>query len=104
MIPAGYIHQGNVDALIKNALNSLSPEVTHVSYRIRPDSTDEPSIFFRIVLADAYIDEDTIADLTGRISRILLDAVGPVDNWGLRPYFNYRSKSEQDRRPDPDWV
>jgi len=104
MVPAGYVHQGNVDALIKNALSSLSPEVTHVAYRIGPDSTDEPSIFFRIVLADAYIHEDTIANLTERIARILLDAVRPVENWGFRPYFRYRSKSEQDRRPDPDWV
>jgi len=56
------------------------------------------------LLADTYIREETIADLTGRIAAALFDAIQPIENWGLRPYFNFRSKSEQDRRRDPDWV
>jgi hypothetical protein len=76
----------------------------HVAYSLGPDSTDEPSLFFRILLADAYIHEETIADLTGRITGALFDAVRPIENWGLRAYFNFRSKSEQDRRPDPKWM
>ena len=59
--------------------------------------------FFRILLSDPYIREDTIADLTRRIKTILSDAVRPMEDWGLRPYFNFRSKSEQERRRDPDW-
>ena len=66
--PTGYIHQGHLDAAIKSTIGSLGPEVVHVAYRIGPDSTDEPSIFFRILLSDPYIREDTIADLTGRIA------------------------------------
>jgi hypothetical protein len=103
MVPTGYVHYGHLDAAVKDLIGSLGPEVEHVTYRIGPDSTSEPSIFFRILLADAYIREDTIADLTGRIATILLDAVRPVENWGLRPYFNFRSKSEQERRRDPEW-
>ena len=60
--------------------------------------------FLSHLLADAYIREETIADLTGRIGAALFDAIRPIENWGLRPYFNFRSKSEQDRRRDPDWV
>ena len=101
--PTGYIHQGHLDAAIKIAIGSLGPEVTHVAYRIGPDSTDVPSIFFRILLSDLYIREDTIGDLTRRIATIFSDAVRPLENWGLRPYFNFRSQSEQDRRRDPDW-
>ncbi len=103
-VPTGYVNQGQLDGLIKDTLSSFGPEVAHVAYRIGPDSTGEPSIFFRILLADAYIREDTVADLTGRITTILFDAIRPIENWGLRPYFNFRGKSEQDRRRDPDWV
>ena len=103
MVRTGYVHQGQLDTVNKNTALSLGPEVAHVAYSIGPDSTGEPSIFFRVLLADTYIREDTLADLTGRISTGLFNAVRPVEDWGLRPYFNFRSKSEQARRRDPDW-
>jgi hypothetical protein len=103
MVPAGYVHLGHLDAVVKEAASLLGPEVVHVTYRTGPDSTDEPSIFFRIVLTDAAIREETIVSVTRRIADVLLAAVRPLENWGLRPYFNYRSKSEQDQRRDPDW-
>ena len=101
--PTGYVNQAQLGDLISEAARRLGPEVVHVAYSLGPDSTGEPSIFMRILLADAYIREDTIADLTGRIAGDLFDTVRPIENWGLRPYFNFRSKSEQDRRRDPDW-
>lgn len=101
--PTGYVNQGQLGEIISDAARQLGPEVVHVSYSLGPDSTGEPSLFFRILLADAYIHEDTLADLTGQIAGALLDSIRPIENWGLRPYFNFRSKSEQDRRPDPGW-
>ena len=102
--PTGYVNQAQLGDLITQAAQHLGPEVAHVAYRLGPDSTGEASLFFRILLADAYARDDTIADLTGRITAALSDSVRPVENWGLRPYFNFRSKSEQDRRRDPDWI
>ncbi len=103
MVPAGYVHLGHLGAIVKEASALLGPEVLHVSYQLRPDSTDEPSIFFRILLTDAAFREETIAGLTRQIAETFLEAVRPLEDWGLRPYFNYRSKSDQDRRRDPDW-
>jgi hypothetical protein len=103
-VPTGYVNQAQLGDLVAEVAGRLGPAVAHVAYRLGPDSTGEPSLFFRILLADPYIREETIADLTGRISKALFDAIRPVENWGLRPYFNFRSKSEQDRQPDPDWI
>src|SRR5258708_5989519 len=103
MVPTGYVHQGHLNTIIKDTIGSLGPEVAHVAYSIGPDSTGEASIFFRILLADAYIREETIADLTRRITTVLSNAVLPIEDWGLRPDFNFRSKSEQERRRDPGW-
>ena len=103
MVPTGYVHQGHLDAIVKEASNLLGPEVLHVAFQLGPDSTDVPSIFFRILLADSAIREDVIVAVTRRIADVLMDAVRPLEDWGLRPYFNYRSKSEQDRHRDPDW-
>lgn len=102
-VPTGFVNQAQLGVLISHAAQHLGPEVVHVAYSLGPDSTGEPSVFFRILLADGYIHDDTIADLTGRIAGDLFDAVRPMENWGLRPYFNFRSKSEQERRRDPDW-
>jgi hypothetical protein len=100
---AAGINQSYLEESLSQVAKQLSPEVTRVTYRLRPDSTDEPSVFFRVLLADEYIKEETLADLTRRISDRILDAVRPVENWGLRSYFNFRSVSEQARRRDPDW-
>jgi len=103
-IPTGLIHQGELAAQIERAKSSLGPEVAHVAYRIGEDSTGEASIFFRITLLDWAIAENLITDVTGRVATILFSEVRPLDNWGLRPYFNFRSLSEQQKRPDPDWI
>jgi len=103
MAPTGYVHRGHLDGVVKEAGALLGPEVVHVAYSIGPDSTDVPSIFFRILLADDAVREDTIVGVTRRIAEVLLAAVRPLEDWGLRPYFNYRSKSEQDRHKDPDF-
>jgi hypothetical protein len=104
MVPSGFVHKGQLDAEIKDAVSKLGPEVVHVAYSLGPDSTGEPSIFFRVVLADAATREDTLTEVTGRITTILFDEVRPIENWGLHPYFNFRSESEQQRRRDPEWA
>jgi hypothetical protein len=102
--PIGYLHLDQLDAIIKEARGLLGPEVAHIAYRIRPDSTGDRSIFFRILLADEYIQMGGLGELTNRIGTTLNDAIHPIENWGLHPYFNFRSKSEQDRKPNPDWI
>ena len=104
MIRGGLVHQGQLDADIKSAIGKLGPEVIHVAYSVGADSTGEPSIFFRIILTDAAAREETLAEVTGRIATFLFDEVRPIEDWGLHPYFNFRSYSEQQRRPDPEWA
>jgi hypothetical protein len=42
--------------------------------------------------------------VTDRIGTIVFDEVRPLENWGLLPYFSFRSKSEQEKRNDPEWT
>ena len=101
---AGSIHQNALAEQIQRAGSRLGPEVARVAYRTGEDSTGAPSIFFRITLHDWATAENVIADITGRVAGVLFDEIRPLDNWDLRPYFNFRSVSEQLRRPDPDWI
>jgi hypothetical protein len=103
IVPSGFVHQGQLDEEIKRAASKLGKEVFRVAYRVGEDSTGEPSIFFRIVLVDSAANEETLVETTSRISTILFDEVRPIDNWGLHPYFNFRSLSEQRNNPNPEW-
>jgi hypothetical protein len=103
-VPAGFVNQAQLAQSVKVAIQSLNPqEVVHVAYSIGHDSTDDPAIFFRIVLTDAFSREDRLADVTGRVASALFDSIRPVENWGLTPYFTFRSFSEQRTRNDPEW-
>lgn len=102
-VPTGWVNQAQLGDIIAEAAKQLGPEVVNVAYRLGSDSTGVPALFLRILLADDYVQEETIADLTGRIAGTLFDIIRPIENWGLRPYINFWSKSEQDRRRDPDW-
>jgi hypothetical protein len=104
IVTAGLVHLGQLDAEIKRAASRLGPEAAQVAYRLREDSTGEPSIFFRIVLADAAAKEETLAEVTSRIALVLIEEVRPIENWGLLPYFNFRSQAEQQKQKDPDWA
>ena len=104
LVPAGLVHQVQLDAEIKSAIRKLGPEAAQVSYGLGADSTGEPSVFFRIVLTDAAAREEALADVTERIGTILFDQLRPMENWGLHAYFNFRSYSEHQSRNDPEWA
>ncbi|MSV29693.1 MAG: hypothetical protein EXQ52_13250 [Bryobacterales bacterium] len=104
MGPTGLVHYRLLDAEIKSAIDKLRekcPEVVDVSYNMREDSTGDPSLFFRIVLADEAANEDTIANTARRIRTLLYDEIRPIENWGLLAYSNFSSFSEQKLRMDP---
>ena len=104
MVPTGLVHQTQLANEIAKSIRKLGKDVVRVNYSLGTDSTGEPSIFFRIVLTDAASREDKLAEVTGRIESILFDEIRPYENWGLLPYFSFRSKSEQQKRNDPEWA
>jgi hypothetical protein len=104
-VPGAIANRSQLAADISEAIRKLpKEEVAHVAYSLRNDSTDEPSIFFRVVLTDAASREDRLADVTGRVASVIFDSLRPIENWGLFPYFNFRSQKEQEKSNDPDWA
>jgi hypothetical protein len=103
--PTGFVHQTQLASVVDEAIRKLGRDTVRVRYNLGTDSSGDPSLFFRIVLSDAAARrEDRLTDVTGRIETILFQQIRPYENWGLIPYFSYRSKSEQDKRSDPDWA
>ena len=104
MLRSGLVNQAQLVDVVEKAIRKLGKKAVKVNYNIGEDSDGDPSIFFRIVLPDAASAEDTLAEVTGRIARILNDQIRPREDWGLLPYFSFRSKSEQAERHDPEWA
>ncbi len=79
---------------VEKAKTKLGPEALNVSYHLEEDSTGEPSIFFRITLADWATAEETLPAVTNRIRATLFKEIRPFENWGLHPYFNFDASSD----------
>ena len=106
VVATGYIDQAKLASEVEKAARRLGPEVVRLKHRLGPDTNGDPSIDFRIVLADDVVQkaihEDTVAEVTGRIMGTLFEELHPYENWGLVPYFAFRSLSEE---PTPgEWA
>ena len=98
----GLMNYTQLTSVVDKAIRKLGKEVVRVRYNIGEDHSGDPSIFFRIVISDAASRDDTLMEATGRIEKILIDVIHPIENWGLFPFFNFRGKSEQDQLKGKD--
>ena len=104
-VPVGLVQQDQLEKAIEDAIRKLpKKDVVRVRYSMGEDWTGDPSIYFRIVLTDAASREKRLAEVVDRISTTIFEELRPLENWGLLPYFSFRSKSEQDQRTDPEWA
>jgi hypothetical protein len=102
--PSGFVQQQQLTDEINGAVRKLdAADVSHVVFAIGEDSTGDPGLFFRIVLTDAASSIDHLSDVADRVSSTLTDLLHPLENWGLIPYFSFRSYSEQHALNDPEW-
>ena len=107
IVPAGLVHQAQLHHDVERAIHKIkaarSGDIANIVYSMGTDATDDAAIFFRILLTDAASKEERLAEVTARVTTELVDAINPIEGWGLNPYFNFRSQSEQLSRRDPEW-
>lgn len=100
----GLVEQTALADAVGQAAEKLAPVVVRLAYSVGEDSSGDPSILFRIVLTDSASAEATLADVTRNIIRTLDEEIQPREQWGLLPYFRFRSESELALLQDPDWA
>jgi hypothetical protein len=103
MVRYGFVDQAQIDDEVARAVRMLGPEVVRVNHSVGEDTSGEPAIYFRIVLADEATGEETLADVANNIYDILVKEIRPYEKWGLFPYTRFRGKSEQAMRSEPEW-
>jgi hypothetical protein len=103
IVPSGFIHQAKVEEAVRRAETALRPDVVLIRYSMGSDWTGDPSIFFRILITDEASKPVRLQQVAQRIADRLINEVRS-DEFGIHAYFNFRSKSEQDKLKEPAWA
>jgi hypothetical protein len=74
-----------------------------LAYVLGEDWSGHPAIFFRIVLSEEASRCDRLLKATNQIEDVVRDGIQQLEQWGVLPYFTYRSPSEQAARNDQAW-
>jgi hypothetical protein len=78
-----------------NALAPLLSGVMNLRYTVENDWSGDPAIFFWITLSDEAADRPVLSRTSRDITNFITERLDPIGQWGLIPYFNFRSQSEQ---------
>ena len=97
------MQQAELDKAIISLGPELGPDVVTLRYSLDKDWTDDPAIYFRVVLSDQAGKRDRLRESARRVTSIIEQHLEPVEQWGLLYYFNFRSQSEQEALKDKDW-
>ena len=96
-IAKAFAHQPQFFSAVAQAAGALQPHVIDVTPTLGNDWNGESAVFFRVVLADG-IPRAQLLPLTRQISQSIVQQVRPLEEWGVLPYFDYLTQSEQVRR------
>src|SRR2546429_5097135 len=78
-----------------NAIAAFQPGVVNLRYTVDDDWSGEPAIFFWITLSDEAARQAVLSQNSRRVMEFITQRLDPMGQWGLIPYFNFRSQSEQ---------
>ncbi len=99
----GFVAQKQLADAVDAIRPALGPDVVRMTYVLGEDWSGEPAIFFRVVISDRASERSGILSTTGPIREKIVDQLRPLEEWGLAPYFTFRSASEQAANPDDVW-
>jgi hypothetical protein len=96
-VPRAFSHQAQFEAAVARVARKLGPDFLSVTPTLGYDWYEEPAVFFLVVLSDAASRRDQLLQSTERVLKAIVRQVKPLEEWGVLPYFDYRSQSEQAR-------
>jgi hypothetical protein len=101
-IARAFAHQAQFIADIAQV--ALPPQVLSVTPTLGTDWDGEPAVFFEVILADNSVPRPQLLALTKQISRAIVREIRPLEEWGVLPYFNFLTQSEQAKMKEPASV
>lgn len=91
---------------VEEVAKKFPDEVVRIRHSFSRDWDGDPAIYFRIVFTDDAVKRYPLSELTGRIREALTKDLALYESeYSLYiPYFEFRTKAEQDRSKDPEWA
>lgn len=93
-LPRGVAQPTELDKHLK-ALAPFPSGVANLRYTVDNDWSGDPAIFFWITLSDEAAHREVLSQSSRRVMDFITQRLDPVGQWGLIPYFYFRSQSEQ---------
>jgi len=103
-IAKAFAQQAQLDEAINAVKQAFGPDVLRLRYTLGRDWSGESAIFFRIVLSDRASRRDELLNATNQIATTIVQRLQPLEQWGVLPYFSFRSQSEQATLREEAWA
>ena len=97
ILPRGIAQPTELDNSLRALKPSISAAIVNWRYTVGEDWSGDPAIFFWVTLSDEAAMRRNLSDATRQLSDLVKQRVDPLGQWGLIPYFSFRSQSEQAR-------
>jgi hypothetical protein len=90
---------------VEEVAKKFPGEVVRIRHSFSRDWDGDPAIYFRIIFTDDAVKRYPLSDLTHRIEDALIEdlALYTSEYSVYIPYFDFRTRSEQERSKDPKW-
>jgi hypothetical protein len=90
---------------VEEVAKKFPAEVVRIRHSFSRDWDGDPAIYFRIIFTDDAVKRYPLSELTHRIEDALIkDLALYTSEYSVYiPYFDFRTRSEQERSKDPQW-
>jgi hypothetical protein len=90
---------------VEEVAKKFPAEVVRIRHSFSRDWDGDPAIYFRIVVTDEARRTVPLGELTSKIRDALIKDLAFFESeYSVYiPYFEFRTKAEQDRSKDPQW-
>jgi hypothetical protein len=90
---------------VEEVAKKFPGEVVRIRHTFSRDWDGDPAIYFRILVTDEARRTIPLGELTRKIENALIKdlALFTSEYSVYIPYFEFRTKAEQDRSKDPQW-
>lgn len=90
---------------VEEVAKKFPGEVVRIRHSFSRDWDGDPAIYFRIIFTDGAVKRYPLSELTHRIEDALIKdlALFTSEYSVYIPYFDFRTRSEQERSKDPQW-
>jgi hypothetical protein len=99
-VARGFAQPGELQKQFNRIAHIAVPGVVRWWHTFGNDWSGDPAIFFWVVLTNEASLPNRLRAVTTAFTNLITQRVDPLGQWGLIPYFTFRSQAEQDLLKD----